>query len=155
MFLQTNLAVSHWMWSQWKQEEKSYCDASLGWCNGMSSPQEHLTGLEQGCEHVLGSAGVICLWCLKVRFFFFNHERKWKSLSHVRLFATLWTMQSMEFSRQEYKGVVAYPFSRGSSQPRDWTQVSCVAGRFFSDWAIRESHVITLIYIFWSCYPFN
>ena len=113
MFLQTNLAVSHWMWSQWKQEEKSYCDASLGWCNGMSSPQEHLTGLEQGCEHVLGSAGVICLWCLKVRFFFFNHERKWKSLSHVRLFATLWTMQSMEFSRQEYKGVSSLSLLQG------------------------------------------
>ena len=27
---------------------------------------------------------------------------------------------------------VAGPFSRGSSQPRDRTQVSCLAGRFFS-----------------------
>ena len=27
---------------------------------------------------------------------------------------------------------VAYPFSRGSSQPRDQTQVSCIAGRFFT-----------------------
>ena len=27
---------------------------------------------------------------------------------------------------------VAIPFSRGSSQPRDQTQVSCIAGRFFS-----------------------
>ena len=27
---------------------------------------------------------------------------------------------------------VAFPFSRGSSQPRDWTQVSCTAGRFFT-----------------------
>ena len=26
---------------------------------------------------------------------------------------------------------VAFPFSRGSSQPRDWTQVSCIMGRFF------------------------
>ena len=26
---------------------------------------------------------------------------------------------------------VASPFSRGSSQPRDITQVSCIAGRFF------------------------
>ena len=29
-------------------------------------------------------------------------------------------------------GVVAIPFSRGSSQPRDWTQVSCIAGRLFT-----------------------
>ena len=30
---------------------------------------------------------------------------------------------------------VAISFSRGSSWPRDWTQVSCIAGRFFTDWA--------------------
>ena len=35
---------------------------------------------------------------------------------------------------------VAFPFSRGSSQPRDQTQVSCIAGRFFTIWAIREAH---------------
>ena len=29
---------------------------------------------------------------------------------------------------------VAIPFSRGSSQPRDWAQVSCFAGRFFTIW---------------------
>ena len=33
---------------------------------------------------------------------------------------------------------VAIPFSRGSSQPRDWIQVSCTAGRFFTSWATRE-----------------
>ena len=31
------------------------------------------------------------------------------------------------------------PFSRGSSQPWDWTQVSCVAGRFLTSWATREA----------------
>ena len=30
-------------------------------------------------------------------------------------------------------------FSRGSSQPRDWTQVSCIAIRFFTIWATREA----------------
>ena len=34
---------------------------------------------------------------------------------------------------------VAFPFSRGSSQPRDQTQVSHIAGRFFTSWATRES----------------
>ena len=34
---------------------------------------------------------------------------------------------------------VAFPFSRGSSQPRDWTQVSHIAGRFFTHWATREA----------------
>ena len=35
---------------------------------------------------------------------------------------------------------VAVPFSRGSAQPRDQTQVSHVAGRFFTSWATREAH---------------
>ena len=34
---------------------------------------------------------------------------------------------------------VAFPFSRGSSQPRDWTQISHTAGRFFTSWTIREA----------------
>ena len=34
---------------------------------------------------------------------------------------------------------VAVPFSRGSSWPRDWTCVSCIAGRFFTIWATREA----------------
>ena len=34
---------------------------------------------------------------------------------------------------------VAFPFSRGSSQPRDWTQVSQIAGKFFNSWATKEA----------------
>ena len=33
-------------------------------------------------------------------------------------------------------------FSRGSSWPRDWTQVSCIVGRFFTIWATREAPVL-------------
>ena len=35
---------------------------------------------------------------------------------------------------------VSYPFSSGSSWPRNWTQVSCIAGGFFTGWASREKH---------------
>ena len=34
---------------------------------------------------------------------------------------------------------VAFPFSRGSSQPRDRTQVSHIVGRFFTSWATEEA----------------
>ena len=34
---------------------------------------------------------------------------------------------------------VAFPFSRGSSQPSDWTQVSHTAGRFFTSWVTRKA----------------
>ena len=49
---------------------------------------------------------------------------------------TLWAIQSMEFSRPQW---VAFPFSRGSSQPRDWIQFFRIAGRFFTSWATREA----------------
>ena len=111
---------------------------------------------------------VLIQWKVKV---------KVKSLSHVRLFATPWTVQPTKLlfpwdSPGKYTGVgchfllqgifptqelnpgllhcrqilyqlshkgnprilewVAYPFSRGSSQPRDPTQVSRIAGGFFT-----------------------
>ena len=34
---------------------------------------------------------------------------------------------------------VAYPFSNGSSWPRNRTRVSCIAGGFFTNWTIREA----------------
>ena len=36
-------------------------------------------------------------------------------------------------------GCVAMPFSRGSSQPRDRTYVSCFTGRYVTMWATREA----------------
>ena len=34
---------------------------------------------------------------------------------------------------------VAYPFSSRSSQPRNWTAVSRLVGRFFTSWATKEA----------------
>ena len=39
---------------------------------------------------------------------------------------------------------VAIPFSRVSSPPRGKTQVSCIAGNFFTIWATREAPLIVL-----------
>ena len=49
-------------------------------------------------------------------------------LYHLSHQGSLWTLEW-----------VAYPFSRGSSQPRNWTRVSCIAGGFFTSWATREA----------------
>ena len=38
---------------------------------------------------------------------------------------------------------VTFPFSRGSSQPRDWAQVSCIAGGFFTSWYIHLTYICT------------
>ena len=42
---------------------------------------------------------------------------------------------------------VAISFSRWSSQPKDWTQVSHIAGRHFTIWATRKAPIILWIYI--------
>ena len=43
---------------------------------------------------------------------------------------------------------VSYPFSRGSSQPRNRTRVSYIGGGFFTNWAIREALILGLLYGF-------
>ena len=41
--------------------------------------------------------------CVCVYIRMYNDKVKWKSLSHVQLFVTPWTLQSMKFSRPEYR----------------------------------------------------
>ena len=55
---------------------------------------------------------------------------------------------------------VACPFSRGSSQPRNWTGISSIAGRFFNNRDIRKAHQllllppVTVLLLFYTLYPF-
>ena len=49
---------------------------------------------------------------------------------------------------------VAFPFSIGSSQPRDWTPVSCITGRFSTSWASLNIQLINLRIIFLKKLPF-
>ena len=44
---------------------------------------------------------------------------------------------------------LAYSFSRGSSQPRNQTRVSCLAGMFFTSWATRETHQLLHVWFLW------
>ena len=48
-------------------------------------------------------------------------------------------IQSVQFSRPEYWSGSPFPSPGGSSQPKDQTQVSHIAGRFFTSWATREA----------------
>ena len=63
---------------------------------------------------------------------------KWKSLSRV------WLCDPIHYTAHGILQArilewVVFPFSRGSSQPRDQTQVSHTAGGFFTLWATREA----------------
>ena len=64
-------------------------------------------------------------------------------------FVTPWTVAhqaplSMGILQVRILEWIAIPFSRGSSQPRDQTQVSCIAGGFFTIWATREASVMLI-----------
>ena len=67
-----------------------------------------------------------------------ENEVKWKFLSRVLLWdSNDYTVHGILQARiLEW---VAFPFSKGSFQPRDWTQVSCITGRFFTSWATKEA----------------
>ena len=71
---------------------------------------------------------------------------KWKLLSRVQLCKPVdYTVHGiLQVRILEW---VAFLFSRGSSQTRDRTQVSHIAGRFFTSWATRGSQG------YWSGYP--
>ena len=63
---------------------------------------------------------------------------KWKLLSHVQLFVTPRSLPGSSVHRilqARILGWVTIPFSRGSSQPRDRTQVSHISDRFLTSWA--------------------
>ena len=64
-------------------------------------------------------------------------------LSHIRLFVTPWivacqALLPMESSRPN-TGVCSHALFQGTSQPRDQTWVSYIAGRFFTIWDVREA----------------
>ena len=78
--------------------------------------------------------------------FLHHHSVESKSespLSCVQLFDTPWTgilWRIYGILQARILKWVPYPFSRGSSWPRDWTQVSHSVGRFFTIWATREDY---------------
>ena len=73
-----------------------------------------------------------CLWNAGISaFFFFFFKRDlypwWTRLYHP------WN------SPGQNTGVGSLSLLQGSSQAGDWTQVSCIAGGFFTNWALREA----------------
>ena len=67
---------------------------------------------------------------------------------------TPWTIHTVHGILQaRILGWIAFPFSRGSSQPRNQTPVSHIVGRFFTSWATGEApkysfRKILFIYLF-------
>ena len=67
--------------------------------------------------------------------------------SHVQIFVTPWTVAhqaplSTGILQARILEWVAMPSSRGSSQLRDQSEVSRTVGRFFTNWATRETQKV-------------
>ena len=86
-------------------------------------------------------------WLLSTVFWLFiSRVYDW---NEVRLLSRVWLCNSINYRvpGSSIRGIfqarvlewVAIAFSRGSSWPRDQTQVSCIAGRCFTLWVTREA----------------
>ena len=65
-------------------------------------------------------------------------------------YSVLYDCSPWSFQARILEGIT-FPFSRGSSQPTDQIQVSCIAGGFFTSWVSRGSPRI----LEWVAYPFS
>ena len=109
---------------------------SLLWTNG-GTVNIYTWGTSMIQEY-LEEAGFITTLISGIDILDYTSLGKWKSLSCVRLFVTLCSLCNCTVHGILQAGIlewVAFSFSRGSSQPRDWTQVSHIAGRSFTSWA--------------------
>ena len=81
----------------------------------------------------------------KWQYFIHIYGWKWKSESRSVVSDSLWPHELYIY--YSVHGIlqvrilewVAFPFSRGSSQTRNQTQISHIAGRFFTSWATRKA----------------
>ena len=68
---------------------------------------------------------------------------KWSEVQVTQSCPTLWDLMDYTVHGILQARILewaAFPFSRGSSQPRDRTHISHIAGGFFTNCAIREAH---------------
>ena len=87
------------------------------------------------------------IWILE-NIYILNMKVKMLALSPVPLFVTSWTVSARLLcpwnSPSDNTGLSSHFLIQESSQPRDPTQVSCTAGRFFAIWATREDHTVNV-----------
>ena len=88
---------------------------------------------------------ISCVSCISDRFLTAKAPGNWKKESEK------WSCSVVSDSLRPHGPYqarilqwVAISFSRTSSQPRGWTQVSCIVGRCFNLWATRETHTFFL-----------
>ena len=79
------------------------------------------------------------LWFYYVQKYSHTHKVKVKVAQSCLTFSDLMDYTVQGILQARIVEWVAFTFSRGSFQPRDWTQVSQIAGGFFTSWTTREA----------------
>ena len=101
---------------------------------------------------LLSFPNLLTYWVQHLNASFITSPCMYYLLSHVQLFVTPWTVTCqapesvhgiLQARIQEW---VAILFSRGSSQSRNRTQVSWIAGRFFTVWATNPMSLFIILY---------
>ena len=83
-------------------------------------------------------------YCWSLAWRSLSTELKWKSLSHAPTGCSPWGSSVRGILQARILEWVTISFSRGSSQPRDQTQFSCITGRFFTIYS-QDNLSITLL----------
>ena len=92
------------------------------------SDHNHCKPVYSDCDQKCTGVGSLSLFC--------QLQGSNLGLSHCR-----WILYKLSHKgRPRILEWVAYPFSRGSSWPKNWTGVCCIAHGFFINWARREAH---------------
>ena len=124
-----------WAWSQWEQGLAwDWLCGTLEWPAILSSIRRG-----QGGHHLRHSLDLPALPCTPPP----TRSRAWGlQLSFLGLLPVrrpLHPPKCHQCLLESPTGMVMIPFSKGSSQPRDWTWVSCIAGEFFTVWVTRKA----------------
>ena len=103
--------------------------SAQGWCTGKTQ-RDGMGGRWEGGS---GWGTHVNPWLI--------HVNVWqKPLQYCKVIS----LQLIKINEKKKKRIlewIAIPFSRESSQPRNRTWVSCIAGRFFTVWATREAQL--------------
>ena len=107
--------------SKWCESESNLAVSDSLWLHGLYSPW-NCPGQNKGVSSLSLLQGI------------FPTQGSNPGLPHCR-----WILYHLRYQGSpRILEWVAYPFSSRSSWLRNWTGVSCIAGEFFTNWAIRE-----------------
>ena len=137
----TDYSQSSTSWSQIKGLMEQSLSAHHSCCREMRASYKrwHDSMLKLILEKRISFPLLDRAWIMQIE----NKGRDVKYKSHSVMSDSLqpYGLRVHEILQAEKLEWVAFPFSRGSSQPRDRAQVFCITSGFFTSWTTREAHI--------------